>query len=337
MSWQSQAWVQDDDYYYGYVSPRLSQPLEEFDVNNIFPDFIIEQNMYYGYPYNVVAGDTIEFDVDKIYHYFEINADFYGYPAALGIVYEPLGAFMGCENLSTITIPETVYELGTHSFYQSGLESTTISPDCMFYSTTFPEDCVISYYPATTTIQTPIDFILYQDTNIPINTTITINNKVSRTLTQAYYDVDVTEVASSKTGYVRRTGTNVVIQPITYNVIIQEEDITSRTWEQGTANNTTGEFTTSSTTRIRCPEYIPITNEYIRKATVYGLDTNDTVLDFVIYSYNGTTFISASAWTASGTWLDLPTGTTNIRILLRYPDNTTTIDVTNLGSCVIKF
>lgn len=337
MSWQSQEWVQDDDYYYGYVSPKLSQPLEEFDVNNIFPDFIIEPNVYYGYPHNVVAGDTIEFDVNKVYHYFEINDDFYGYPAALGIVYEPLGAFMNCTSLLEINIPETVYQFGSHSFFNSGLESVTISPDAMFYNTTFPEDCVISYYPVTTTIQTPVDFILYQDVeSLNINATITINNKVSRTLTQAYYDVDVTEVASGKTGYVRRKSTDVIIQPITYNVSIVEVDITGRTWEQGTANTSTGEFTTASTTRIRCPEYIPITNEYVRKATVYGLDTTDTVLEFVIYSYNGTTYISSSSWTTSGTWLDLPSGTTNIRILLRYPDSAT-IDTNNLGSCVIKF
>ena len=158
-SWQSQDWVQDDDYFHGYVTPRLSQQIEPPSTSKIYCNFHITSGVFSGYPYPD-GGNVYAFDVNKAYHPFEMNNVFYGYPAAWGITFEPLGAFMNCTNLTSIEVPESVYELGPHTFFQSGLESVTIPIDCIFYETTFPDGCTISYYPFTTNISTQLPNIL---------------------------------------------------------------------------------------------------------------------------------------------------------------------------------
>lgn len=222
MPWQSQDWVQDDSNFYGYPTPRLSDIVYEFDVNDIYCAFKIENNVFYGYPHSVF-GVAPEFDVEKIYHYFQMNNSFYGYPAALGITYEPLGSFMKCTNLQSIQLPESVYELGTHSFFESGLQDVLLAPDCMYYNTTFPAGCTISYYPVTTTVSQSLDFTLGQDiSNYLDGEYITVNNTITRSLINAYLDVDTSQLATDKTGYIRNKYTNNIIQTITYNVTSSE-------------------------------------------------------------------------------------------------------------------
>ena len=222
MSWQSQDWVQDDNYFDGYVTPKRSQEVSIFDVNDIFCSFSVNSGIFYGYPCSI-AGNINLFDVDKVYHYFQMNNSFYGYPAALGITYEPLGSFMRCTNLQSIQLPESVYELGTHSFFESGLQDVLLAPDCMYYNTTFPAGCTISYYPVTTTVSQPLDFTLGQDISNYLNGEyITVNNTITRSLINAYLDVDTSQLATGKTGYIRNKYTDNIIQTITYDVTSSE-------------------------------------------------------------------------------------------------------------------
>ena len=125
MSWSYQDWKQDDDIFYGYITPLKSAEYDQFDINEVFCGYKID-SQFYGYPHTVY-GVAPKFDVSKVYHYFECNDAFYGYPTALGITFNPLGAFMGCTSLTSITIPESVYEFGTHTLFQSGIDSITIS------------------------------------------------------------------------------------------------------------------------------------------------------------------------------------------------------------------
>ncbi len=335
MSWSYQIWKQDDDVFYGYITPLKSAEYDQFDVTEIFCCFKID-SQFYGYPHTIY-GVAPSFDVSKVYHYFECNDSFYGYPAALGITFNPLGAFMRCTSLRHITIPESVYEFGSHSFYESGLDAVTISPDSIIYQNTFNSDCTISYYPSATNIPQTFDLARYQKTDIQSiypNASININNKIERELKNVICNADTSQVSSeykqaSITG--RYTGATIT----TFNYTVHEDiiDITSYNWEQGTGNPSTGEFNSDGTTRIRCLDYINVDSKY-GKVSVRALNQSDANLSFVVYYYTDSSFIYSTTWLTSGTWVKIPDGTTRIRILLKIQDNVD-ITVADMKSCKI--
>ena len=55
------------------------------------------------------------------------------------------GAFVN-SNLSRVIIPRSVKEIGEFTFYNTKLKTVTISKDCKYYPTSFPEDCKINFY-----------------------------------------------------------------------------------------------------------------------------------------------------------------------------------------------
>ena len=55
------------------------------------------------------------------------------------------GAFIS-SNLSRVTIPSSVKEIGEFTFYNTKLKTVTISKDCKYYPTSFPEGCKINFY-----------------------------------------------------------------------------------------------------------------------------------------------------------------------------------------------
>lgn len=57
------------------------------------------------------------------------------------------GAFNKCAHLVEVTIPKTVKSIGKWSFRETALTSVTIASDCTYYDTSFPENCVINFYP----------------------------------------------------------------------------------------------------------------------------------------------------------------------------------------------
>ena len=57
------------------------------------------------------------------------------------------GAFNKCAHLVEVTIPKTVKSIGEWSFRETALTSVTIASDCTYYDTSFPENCVINFYP----------------------------------------------------------------------------------------------------------------------------------------------------------------------------------------------
>lgn len=57
------------------------------------------------------------------------------------------GAFNKCAHLVEVTIPKTVKSIGEWSFRETLLTSVTIASDCAYYDTSFPENCVINFYP----------------------------------------------------------------------------------------------------------------------------------------------------------------------------------------------
>lgn len=55
-----------------------------------------------------------------------------------------LGAFTNATNLKTVSIPNSVKKIGRFSFSNTKIKTVKIADDCEYYSTSFPEDCVIT-------------------------------------------------------------------------------------------------------------------------------------------------------------------------------------------------
>lgn len=58
-----------------------------------------------------------------------------------------LGAFANATQLTRISIPKSVKRIGREAFRNTQLTSVTIASDCTYYSTSFPDGCVINFYP----------------------------------------------------------------------------------------------------------------------------------------------------------------------------------------------
>lgn len=56
------------------------------------------------------------------------------------------GAFRGCSNLRTVTIPRSVKYIDYYAFWGTGLTEVTIAQDCVYQSSSFPTGCVINRY-----------------------------------------------------------------------------------------------------------------------------------------------------------------------------------------------
>ena len=65
----------------------------------------------------------------------------------LSIPCEALGAFANATQLKRVEIPRSVKSIGAEAFRNTLLTSVTIASDCTYSSTSFPEGCVINFYP----------------------------------------------------------------------------------------------------------------------------------------------------------------------------------------------
>lgn len=57
------------------------------------------------------------------------------------------GAFANATQLKRISIPKSVKYIGTEAFRNTQLTSVTISSDCTYFPTSFPDGCVVNFYP----------------------------------------------------------------------------------------------------------------------------------------------------------------------------------------------
>ena len=65
----------------------------------------------------------------------------------LSLPCEALGAFANATQLKRVEIPRSVKTIGAEAFRNTLLTSVTIASDCTYSSTSFPEGCVINFYP----------------------------------------------------------------------------------------------------------------------------------------------------------------------------------------------
>lgn len=56
-------------------------------------------------------------------------------------------AFANAYNLRQVSIPRTCKKIGRYAFRNTQLNSVTIARDCVYYNTSFPDGCVVNFYP----------------------------------------------------------------------------------------------------------------------------------------------------------------------------------------------
>lgn len=58
-----------------------------------------------------------------------------------------LGAFANATQLIRASIPQSVKKIGAEAFRNTQLTSVTIASDCTYFPTSFPDGCVVNFYP----------------------------------------------------------------------------------------------------------------------------------------------------------------------------------------------
>lgn len=109
-----------------------------------YPKGIWQQNN--SYPYLPVdANDVVEVLSEPLPQgiYTQKKGE---YPRHGSLELIRLGAFTYASNLEEVVIPESVKYIGEWAFRFTKLKEVTISSDCQYFDTSFPEGCIINYY-----------------------------------------------------------------------------------------------------------------------------------------------------------------------------------------------
>lgn len=111
----------------------MSWYMDGYPTNDQFPE-IPESAMAEPYPKAYWRIDPL---VNNGYPYHDLLLD---------IERRGPGAFRDAVHLNRVRIPESVREIGSEAFRYTALRSVTISPDCTYSETSFPEGCEINFY-----------------------------------------------------------------------------------------------------------------------------------------------------------------------------------------------
>lgn len=57
-----------------------------------------------------------------------------------------IGTCLGCKNLRSVSIPESVRNIRDYAFFGTSIKMVRISKDCSYSEHSFPEGCVIETY-----------------------------------------------------------------------------------------------------------------------------------------------------------------------------------------------
>lgn len=97
-----------------------------------------------GYPFSTSAALPTVNNTSGIYSSWTLSGE---YPSiSTAELPLQLGAFRGCTDLISVTIPRTVKTIGKWAFADTMLSKVRIAVDCSYFPTSFPDGCEIWHY-----------------------------------------------------------------------------------------------------------------------------------------------------------------------------------------------
>ena len=112
------AWRIEQGVNNGLPFNKLTKDIPEYQSPPPLSAWRIEQGINNGFPLNKLMGEHVDF-----------------------------GAFSNAHNLRHVSIPKSCKKIGRYAFRNTQLSSVTIARDCVYYNTSFPDGCVVNFYP----------------------------------------------------------------------------------------------------------------------------------------------------------------------------------------------
>lgn len=231
-NWESTIFASSDEVLYGYPFPKASTNPIEFDIDSVYSVWSLSPTILYGYP--VSSPKVIKFDLSKVFsNWTDSSNDLFGYVVPRDCKIYKSGAFAHTTEITSLQFPISVIKLGEYTCYDSAITSVQVSPLCEFYSTTFPDNCTITYYTVSidtiTFPITPLEFVVGDDYNAVLDGTtvlVTVSDGTDSITTYAknftITDIDTSTEVSDATGYVNvitSTGSIACSESFTYSVV----------------------------------------------------------------------------------------------------------------------
>jgi hypothetical protein len=143
------AWYENSE---GQPQNDLLEEIPENAFTKPFPSSLwrIDPNVNDGLPYHEILEEIPENAFTQPFpsSLWRVDPSFNDglpYHEILEDVYD-LGAFANATNLKKVSIPKTVKKIGRYAFKNTKLTRVTIAKDCEYYSTSFPDGCIINFY-----------------------------------------------------------------------------------------------------------------------------------------------------------------------------------------------
>jgi hypothetical protein len=217
-NWESAIFASSDDVINGYPFPKDSHSVVEFDIYRVYS--VWEQDVDVLSNYFYPGTPPCVFDITKVYSNWNlVDSDLFGYITPNNVYLYKSGAFAHTTGIQSITFPLSVKKLGYYTCYKSAIEDVTISPTCIAYDTTFPDNCTFTYYSGEINSVSfpisPIEFFVGDDyeealAGTVVNVTVS-DSQDSITLYAPYFrfeDISTNTEVQSATGKVVFTSFN---------------------------------------------------------------------------------------------------------------------------------
>ena len=143
------AWRIEQGVNNGLPFNKLTKDIPEYQSPPPLAAWRIEQGVNDGFPFNRFMRDTPEYQSPPPPAAWRIEQGVNnGFPFnRLMREHDDLGAFANAHNLRYVSIPKSCKKIGRYAFRHTHLTSVTIASDCVYYDTSFPDGCVVNFYP----------------------------------------------------------------------------------------------------------------------------------------------------------------------------------------------
>lgn len=144
--WESTIFASSYEVLSGYPFPKLSTSPQIFDIDSVYSNWTLDQNVLYGYPVST-NSKLAPFDLSKVFsNWTDLSGDLFGYTIPKNCSVYKSGAFAHTSQIFQIEFPVSVSKLGRYTCYDSSVLFAKLSPLCEFFDTTFPQQCTLSFY-----------------------------------------------------------------------------------------------------------------------------------------------------------------------------------------------